>query len=216
MYVKNYNAQKRTMCASCREKYRVCVAKLLNIFSSRFFERKRERINAADLRLTVVYERWVFALRGTSGAATAIELCTRCKYCRIVRCRRRAPSIFQLPWKFRSWDTGFASVHTLNTTRCLRNRDRSLVSLLLLSSSPDFHRRSWIPTTRSLSRGASRIDRRSNRESSGREVRREGFVAGGRWTFLVLTVVSRIHDSTANKRLARIVPIDWLGITSRL
>lgn len=37
------------------------------------------------------------SLRGTSGATVAAELCTRCKYRRIVRCRRRAPSIFQLP-----------------------------------------------------------------------------------------------------------------------
>jgi len=42
----------------------------------------------------------------------------------IVRCRWHLPSIFQLPWKFRSWDTGFASVHTLNTTCCPRKRDR--------------------------------------------------------------------------------------------
>jgi len=56
----------------------------------------------------------------------------------IVRYRWRLPSIFQLPWKFRSWDTGFASVHTLNTRRCPRKRDRysslSLSFSLFLSS----------------------------------------------------------------------------------
>lgn len=59
----------------------------------------------------VVYEQHT---QPWSGAETATELCTRCKCRRIVRCRRRAPSIFQLPWKFRSWETRFASVHTLN------------------------------------------------------------------------------------------------------
>lgn len=54
----------------------------------------------------------------------------------IVRCRWRLPSIFQLPWKFHLWDTGFVSVHTLNTTRRPRRRDRhpSPLSLSLFHS----------------------------------------------------------------------------------
>ena len=43
---------------------------------------------------TVVYEQHT---QPWSGAETSTELCTRCKCRRIVRCRRRAPSIFQLP-----------------------------------------------------------------------------------------------------------------------
>lgn len=62
-------------------------------------DRRRRRRHRLGL-LAVVYEhqhQQQQPLRGTSGAATATELCTRCKYPRIVRCRRRAPSIFQLP-----------------------------------------------------------------------------------------------------------------------
>lgn len=51
---------------------------------------------------------------------------------RIVRCRRRAPSIFQLPWKFRSWETRFASVHTLNNVAVQSATAPSLLSFLSL------------------------------------------------------------------------------------
>lgn len=51
---------------------------------------------------------------------------------RIVRCRRRAPSIFQLPWKFRSWEMRFASVHTLNNVAVQSATAPSLLSFLSL------------------------------------------------------------------------------------
>lgn len=101
----------------------------------------------------------------------------------IVRCRWRLPSIFQLPWKFRSWDTGFASVHTLNTTHCPRKRDRHsslFLSFSLVSSNPvyapffpffpvsrDADRYSFMAPPESIDDWISISDRRVNLQDRG-------------------------------------------------